>query len=56
MKITCFKIAYDVVTLTILFESDPKWFLRFQNGPNIENLLPVWMNLGIQIYTYKYFP
>ena len=40
MKGTWFKVVYDVVTITILFESAPKWFLRFQNVPRIEHQLP----------------
>ena len=33
MKRMWFKIAYGVVTITILFEIAPKWFLHSRNGP-----------------------
>ena len=40
MKGIGFKMAYNVVTLTMLFESDPKWFLCFHNGPHVKHKLP----------------
>ena len=52
MKGIQFKVAYDVVTLTILFESSPKWFLHFHKGPHIKHLLPAEMRLLIQLYPY----
>ena len=39
MKIMLFKMAYDVETLTILFENAPKWFFHFKNGPRVKHLL-----------------
>ena len=49
------KMAYNVVTLTILFESAPKWFLCFQNDPHVEHQLPELMCLQIQIDPYEYW-
>ena len=34
MKGMRFKMAYNVVTTKLFFETGPKWFLHFQNGPN----------------------
>ena len=45
MTVMQFKMEYDVVTLTILFEIDPKWFLNFHNGTHVEHLLPALMRL-----------
>ena len=50
------KMAYNVVTLTILFESTPKRLLQFQNGTHVDNSLPELMHLRIQLDTYEYRP
>ena len=34
-----FKTAYNIVTLTILFESAQKLFLHFNNGPRVNHKL-----------------
>ena len=49
-----FKRTYGVVTLTLLFESAPKWFLYFQKGPHIKHQTPGLMRLRIPLYPYEY--
>ena len=48
MKVMRFKMLHDAVTITILFESVPKWFFHFKKDSYDEDQLPTWMRLQIQ--------
>ena len=55
MKGMRFKMAYNVVTLTILFESAPKLFLHFKNGSHVKHQLTESIHFCIKLHPYEYW-
>ena len=54
MKEMRFKMAYNVVTITISFGSSSKWFLHFKNDPHVKHRLPARIRLRIQLDPFEW--
>ena len=50
-----FNMAYDVATLTILFESALKWFLNFQNGECTSGSNYILMNIYLDLLVWFHY-